>query len=94
MMEGPKTIAGEKGTVSERSFVMVSFCSSLMCERSKCDRSSLMVSLDNSLERSVCPTSLLCGADSADRPAIRGYVMSYISGECTDDLERGYKLVA
>jgi hypothetical protein len=23
MMEGPKTIAGEKGTVSERSFVMV-----------------------------------------------------------------------
>jgi hypothetical protein len=25
MMEGPKTIAGEKGTVSERSFVMVSF---------------------------------------------------------------------
>lgn len=30
---------------------------------------------DNSSERSVCPTSLLCGADSADRPAIRGYVI-------------------
>jgi hypothetical protein len=25
MMAGPKTIAGEHGTVSERSFVMVSF---------------------------------------------------------------------
>lgn len=29
LMEGPKTIAGEKGTVSERSFVMVSLSAKL-----------------------------------------------------------------
>lgn len=53
LMEGPKTIAGEKGTVSERSFVMVSHMEGHPCatETEYPCRSSLMVSPDSSSAR-------------------------------------------
>jgi len=53
MMEGPKTIAGEYKTVSERSFVMVSSILFVRGDRAEWCRSSRTVSPDSSLERSV-----------------------------------------